>query len=39
MDDQERSKWLDDGLHMKEFGYDRLGQLVADALVKAVKQQ
>ena len=39
MDDQERNKWLDDGLHMKEFGYDSLGQRVASVLVKAVKQQ
>ncbi|WIA15985.1 hypothetical protein OEZ85_012724 [Tetradesmus obliquus] len=32
MDDAERSRWLDDGLHLTEFGYDVLGRAVARAI-------
>lgn len=28
----ERSKWLDDGLHMTELAYDTIGQLVAQEI-------
>jgi lysophospholipase L1-like esterase len=32
MDDAERSRWLDDGLHFTEFGYDVLGRAIARAI-------
>jgi lysophospholipase L1-like esterase len=32
MDDSERLRWLDDGLHMTEFGYDVLGRAIARAI-------
>jgi hypothetical protein len=32
MDDSERKRWLDDGLHFTEFGYDVLGRAIARAI-------
>lgn len=38
MSAEERSKWLDDGLHMTEVAYDTVGQLVAQEISRKACQ-
>jgi len=38
MSAEERSKWLDDGLHMTELAYDTIGQLVAQDISRRTCQ-
>jgi hypothetical protein len=33
MSDAERSRWLDDGLHLTEYAYDQMGEAVFKELV------
>lgn len=36
MPQQERTKWLDDGLHLTELAYDTVGELVAEEIKRRV---